>query len=346
VATDIAFDRFLRTVVGWRMPPAPQPGATAWPQQRLDLLLTEEEAAAMTAHISKPLSATAAFYQRAGGVRLLRWALGSAQGLWPSMAQRLAKRLFLTSLPLKWLQRRGHWEPRWRIERWPFERASLTLYGTHHTADRLQPVALLLHGWGGNAAQMKPLAEALHTRGWATLIVELPGHGRSAGMSSSLAQFARALDYVHARLVADGRQVGALLAHSLGANASAYAVARGLTVNKLVLLAAPDAPQAYTQMFAQVFGLREHNRARMQQRIEAQEAIVMEQFDAEHSGPGVQTPTLVVHDRSDSINTFAGAERLAGHLPQALLHSTEGLGHRRILRDQGVMDAVLRFLED
>jgi pimeloyl-ACP methyl ester carboxylesterase len=300
----------------------------------------------MTAKLLNPVTATAEFYQRAGGVRLLRWALSGAQGLWPTLAQRMAKQLFLTPLPLKWLQRRGHWEPRWRIERWPFERASLTLYGTHHTADRRQPVALLLHGWGGNAAQMKPLAEALHTRGWATLIVEMPGHGRSAGLSSSLAQFARALDYVHARLAADGRVVSALLAHSLGANASAYAVARGLAVNKLVLLAAPDAPQAYTQMFAQVFGLREHTRARMQQRIESQEAIVMERFDAAHSGPGVQTPTLVVHDRSDSINTYAGAERFAGHLPQAQLHSTEGLGHRRILKDQGVADAVLRFLED
>jgi pimeloyl-ACP methyl ester carboxylesterase len=295
-------------------------------------------------------SATSNYYARGGPARLVRFVLRGAQRLWPNLAQRLAKQIFLTPLPHKWQQRRSLWEAAWHIERWPFEHASLTLYSAAATASATapsaaqRPLALLLHGWGGHAAQMKPLADSLRAQGWDVLLLEPPAHGRSAGGTSSLAQFARALSYVQARLGAQGRSIETLLAHSLGASAGAYAVARGLPVQRLVLFAAPDAPQHFTQLFAQVFGLHEATRSRMQQRVEAQEAIMMRDFDAAHIGPRIQVPTLLVHDCGDRINPHPGAQRLSASLAQATLISTEGLGHQRILKDAAVLQAVTAFL--
>ncbi len=74
------------------------------------------------------LEAASSFYQSSPGVRVFRVALGTFQRLWPALAVRAAYRLFGTPLPPRWLQRRRAWDASWRVERWPFEDASLTVY--------------------------------------------------------------------------------------------------------------------------------------------------------------------------------------------------------------------------
>ena len=131
---------------------------------------------------------------------------------------------------------------------------------------------------------MLALADALATQGLRPVILEMPAHGRSAGAESTLPQFARAIDYVTARLHQQGHSIRALVAHSLGANAAAYVASRGLPVERLVLLAPPASPPEYTRLFAKVFGLSEATRAAMQKRIEAREGILMPQFEPDSRG--------------------------------------------------------------
>ena len=53
---------------------------------------------------------------------------------------------------------------------------------------------------------------------------------------------------------------------------------------------------------------------------------------------------LVVHDRQDKEVPHADGVRVAGTWPAGTLVSTEGLGHRRLLCDPGVVDTVTRFV--
>ncbi|QJW83283.1 hypothetical protein HK414_00545 [Ramlibacter terrae] len=108
---------------------------------------------------------TAGYYQASKGIRLFRLALTSAQRIWPSLAVRAADRLFVTPLPPKWLQRRTAWEPGWHVDHWPFEQHDLTVY-TQPVAPH-GPVALLVHGWGGHAGQLRALADSLPSKGCA-----------------------------------------------------------------------------------------------------------------------------------------------------------------------------------
>ncbi len=288
------------------------------------------------------VEATAAYYGASPVTRLFRWSLGASQRLWPALAVRAAYRLFATPLPPKWLSRRRAWAPDWRIEAWPFENASLTLY-TRPVAPH-GAVALLVHGWGGHAGQMLALADSLQAQGLRPVMLEMPAHGRSAGLSSNLPQFARAIDYAVARLVQQGHTVRAVVAHSLGANAGAYAASRGLPVGRLVLLAPPASPYEYTRLFAHVFGLHEPTRAAMQRRIEAREGILMPQFEPDAVGPRIAQPTLVVHDRRDSINRFADGVAYSEAIADARLVATQELGHRRILKDPEVLRQVAAFV--
>ncbi|MGE0099690.1 MAG: alpha/beta hydrolase, partial [Hydrogenophaga sp.] len=279
------------------------------------------------------------YYQASVGTRWLRWALGLSERLWPALAVRGAYRLFGTPLPPKWLHRRSTALAGWQATPWAFEQASITLYQPPPAPHG--PVVLLFHGWGGHAAQMLPLAEALAAQGLRPMLVDLPAHGKSLGGTSNLPQFARAIEYLTARLHQQGHDVGTVVAHSLAANALAFAAARGLPVKRLVLLAPPASPHEYTRLFAHVFGLSERTRTRMQQRVEAREGILMRQFEPESVGPRVSAATLIVHDREDRINRFADAETYRNAIPGARLLETCGLGHTRLLRDEQVLAAVV-----
>lgn len=274
-------------------------------------------------------------------MRLLRLGLRASQVVWPAMARRVSYRLFGTPLPMRWRRRRLRWHADWLVETWPFERAGLTVY--RRASPTPGPVVLLLHGWGGHAGQLLALAHALHEKGLQAVMLDMPAHGRSLGGVSNLAQFARAVDYAAARLRQQGHALHAVVAHSLGANAAAFAASRGLAVQGLVLLAPPASPHEYTRLFARMFGLSEDTRAALQGRLEAREGILMPQFEPASVGPRIHVPTLVVHDRGDRVNPFANGQAYSRAIVGAELLATEGVGHTKLLKDPGVLASVAAF---
>ncbi|MDH6592115.1 pimeloyl-ACP methyl ester carboxylesterase [Variovorax sp. TBS-050B] len=286
------------------------------------------------------------YYRPSRTMRALRLGLTTSQRLWPALGVRAAYRLFGTPLPPKWLYRGQGPGAGWRREAWAFEDASLGLYhlAAQDSSAESAPLVLLVHGWGGHAGQMLGLAEAVADAGLRPVLLELPAHGRSAGTTSNSPQFARAIGYVAARLAADGHALRAAVAHSLGANALGLAAAQGLAVERLVLLAPPASPREYTRYFAHTFGLSEATRLAMQRRFEAREGVLMQQLEPAAVGPRIVQPTLIVHDRDDRVNRFADAEAYRDAIAGAQLVATEGLGHRRILKEEGVVRQVARFL--
>jgi pimeloyl-ACP methyl ester carboxylesterase len=302
-----------------------------------------------------PATAAAAFYDTHAATRWLRRGLKAAQRLSPALAVRAAQALFCTPLPPKWVSRRQGVPAGFGVERWPFEDASLVLYRPLAAVPGA-PVVLLVHGWGGNGLQWSALAAALLERGLAPVMLDFPAHGRAAGWRSNLPQFGRALEYVVQRLGQAGshhpggalqlqaRPLHAVVAHSLGATAAAMACARGATVQRLVLAAPAGSPLNYTRGFAAVFGLREAVRRAMQERIEAQEGMLMAGYEAADLAPRLALPVLVVHDEDDRVNPFADGQAYAARAPQARLVSTRRLGHRKPLRDAQVLEQVAGFL--
>jgi pimeloyl-ACP methyl ester carboxylesterase len=272
---------------------------------------------------------------------VVRMGLRTAETVLPRWAPVVAAQVFCTPVPTKLATRHARPPQGVRVERLPFERASLTLY--HWPAASAAPRVLLTHGWGGWGLQLAPLASALAARGWAPIVIDQPAHGRSAAWSSNLPQFVRALGYAAARLGG----LEAMVGHSMGGSAVCVAAAQGLVgVRRLALISAPTSFVQVTHDYASAFGLSDHTRARMVQRLEAREGVVLERLAAQHMAPRIDMPTLVVHDRDDTLVPHAEAEQLVRHLPQARLLSTQGLGHRRLLKDEGVLAGVADFLSE
>jgi pimeloyl-ACP methyl ester carboxylesterase len=265
-------------------------------------------------------------------------ALRAADRLAPAWTARCAVALFFTPLPTK-LSSRGPVPQPWQLSRLHTGREGFALLRLQTAEDDAadRPRVLLVHGWAGDALQMRPLGEALAGAGFEPVLMDLPAHGRSTGWRCTMPQIVRSLFEAESRL----GPFDAVVAHSMGAVASLHAVAHGLHAHRLVALAPSSPPASVLRWFGDAFGLRQALLARMRARIESHEAMALEQFEAPWLGARVAAPVLLVHDRADRMAPFANAEALLRALPAAQLHATEGSSHRRMLSDPAVIARTL-----
>lgn len=203
------------------------------------------------------------------------------------------------------------------------------------------PAVLLAHGWEGRGSQLTPFVAPLLDRGYSVVTFDAPGHGASPGSRSSLPHFAWAI-----RAVADTLPtVHAIIAHSLGCAAATLALREGLSVNRVVYLAPPLNPVDYTARFGDILGLDDATIRGLQKRIEERFARKWSDYSLAESALTMTTPLLVVHDREDRDTYWSEGAALAEAWPGAQLITTEGLGHRRILRDENVIEEITKFVD-
>ena len=201
------------------------------------------------------------------------------------------------------------------------------------------PPVLLVHGWGGRAGQMAALVPALRDAGLAPVALDAPAHGASPGRTASVPAFAEA---VAAAVDAIGAR--AAVAHSMGAAGVGFAVSRGLRLDAAVFLAPPRTPWAFVDAFCAALELSPSVGERMVRRIERRVGVPRAELDLAAAGRGAALPLLVVHDVRDQEIPHAEGAAVAAAWPGARLLTTDGLGHRRILRDGRVAGAAAAFL--
>ena len=136
----------------------------------------------------------------------------------------------------------------------------------------------------------------------------------------------------------------AVVAHSLGALAALHTAARGLPVQRLALIAPSAPPAQFLDWFAGSFGLPAAVGERMRAQIERREGVALAEYEPGWLGPRIAQPALVLHDEADRVAPFAASRRLAQSMPTLRLEARQGLGHRRILDDDGVAAAAAAHL--
>lgn len=203
-----------------------------------------------------------------------------------------------------------------------------------------QPYVLCAHGWSSHGTRFLPWVEQLRQAGYAVVAFDQPAHGRSSGKRTTLPDFACTLFAMVARF----GPAAALIGHSLGGAAACIALARGLDAKRAILIAPAADPVAAALRFAHFIGLPEHLCRRMISRFETMVGITFEELQAHRNAPRIACPALIVHDLEDRDVPWAEGERYARHWANARLLTTQGLGHHRIMQDEGVIAAALRFL--
>ncbi|GAA1653040.1 alpha/beta fold hydrolase [Georgenia ruanii] len=201
----------------------------------------------------------------------------------------------------------------------------------------------LAHGWGGWRGQLGAFVAPLVAAGRRVVAFDAPSHGESpAGRLGPRRSTAVEIAEAFAAVAGVHGPPSAVVAHSLGCTTTALAVRDGLPVGRLALIAPSVGVDSMTAGLARALGYGERTRTRFERRLEELAGRPVHDFDLTTMAP--PTPALVIHDRHDKEVPYADGERVAGAWPAARLHTTETLGHQRILRDPGVVAEVTRFV--
>ena len=197
---------------------------------------------------------------------------------------------------------------------------------------------LLVHGWGGRAAQLAAFVEPLVARGSRVLAADAPAHGESGGERSNVHEFIELVQ----RFEADHGPLRGAIGHSLGAAAIAMALASGARIERAALVA----PTARLLDELAKFAREARLSSELSEAVEehARASLARDLWDRTRLAsiaPRIAVDTLVVHDEHDPDVPFAAAQALAAALPRGSLHATRGLGHFAPLRTRSVVERVV-----
>jgi pimeloyl-ACP methyl ester carboxylesterase len=272
----------------------------------------------------------------------IRTAFGTLERFAPELGARFATRRWLTIPPYR--GRPAEMIPPGETFRVPV--------GGRHVVSRVWgtgPVVYLVHGWGGHSVQLRAFLEPLLATGHRVVTFDALSHGESdpgelGPRQTSIPEMAAALEAV----VAAHGPAHAVIAHSLGANATFFALRRGLWAGRLVFLAPMTQPVPYTALFSAALGFDRRVRERMLTRVARLVGRPWSSFDVPSQVDDLPAPPplLTVHDPNDRETRYADSVALRKAWPGAELLTVHGLGHWRVLRDPDTVARAVAFVTE
>lgn len=211
------------------------------------------------------------------------------------------------------------------------------------------PAIIFSHGWGGRGAQFREFVPVLVDAGYQVWLFDHVSHGYSDGREAPITDFARGVSAVTRHAQSLGAEVAGFVGHSLGCAGIGIALRqelRHLRHARVVQIAPPASLIRYSRHFARTLGLSERLRAAMQWRLEQKIGVAWQEFEMPTAVASQTAKALVIHDQSDREVHIESGLAVARAWPDARFKRTFGLGHRRILRDRGVIEATVDFLKD
>ncbi len=201
------------------------------------------------------------------------------------------------------------------------------------------PIVMLVHGWDGEAADLKHFVPGFLRAGYRLIAPDLPGHGFSDGALASIPACADALLAVQRHF----GELHAVVAHSIGCPMTVLAASKGMDVRNLALIAAPARYVDYVEVFAKQVGLTSQESDMMIAALRNR-GVDVESISLPAIARGLHQRTLFIHSTDDRVVPFADGLETASAWQGARMFQVDGLGHRRILRDPVVLEKVIGFI--
>ena len=203
---------------------------------------------------------------------------------------------------------------------------------------------IVVHGWGGSADAMLPLAPSIHREGFHGLFLDVRNHGLSdRDRFVSMPRFADDIDAATAwvRRHPDVTSVG-VIGHSVGAGASILSASRGHSIDALIAVAAPADPERL---------LRERLSSIPKPLVSISLAAIQRiigqgfaDFAPINRISLVNRPVLLVHGDGDRTVPVSRLHSLAAAQPAAEVLLVPGAGHSDVHRFGSSVGRIGDFL--
>ena len=202
------------------------------------------------------------------------------------------------------------------------------------------PTVLLVHGWEGSAYSYSVLSEQLVNAGFRVLLFDFPAHGQSSGKKTNLEELQRLIS----KMSSQEQDLHAIIGHSFGAFATAYAIALNLNIKHFISISSPVDMDFIVDSLCETIGASTKTKQSLITKIESILKAPYEYASIEKNKLIAKVDGMIIHDQKDKIVPFNQAKQLSNIWPNATFVTTSGLGHSRILRDDSVIDKIIDYL--
>lgn len=255
--------------------------------------------------------------------------------LFPQKAAEAARDLFLTprKYPIK------NWEQNKEIQG---ERLTLSNGLSAIRWGEADKKVLLVHGWESRATQMAGYVEDIVSEGFQVIAIDGPAHGHSSGRQANPLMFAKAVIQADQEL----GPFDVIIGHSMGGSAVAIALSEGVKSEKVVLISSPSSIESVLKRFAQFIGLPAKSTQLFLQLVGENVGRSADALDIAKLIKSTSSKGLIIHDRDDIEIPYADSKTIEQNWKGAKLISTQGYGHRSILRQKDVWASIMGFVQE
>ena len=225
--------------------------------------------------------------------------------------------------------------------------------------EKKEATIICVHGWEGRGTNFYKFIPKLTSKGFRVLAPDFPMHGKTSGTETGCHAFGFSLNCILNYI----KVPAILLVHSLGNGAACtnYYISDEKTRNQIkgfIGIGVPDKFTDYIRNFGNMMGLDEYTNNLFLDKNSERLGIDIKYFVVSDTIKYFNYPCLIVHDDKDKEVSIEWAINSSKYIQQKYqtykigdkeypcLHKTSGLGHRRILRDDGVVDVVVDFISN
>jgi hypothetical protein len=245
-----------------------------------------------------------------------------------------------------------------RIPEMPSEIIALEFL-PEENADKKPATIVCVHGWEGRGTNFFKFIQKLTKKGFRVIAPDYPLHGKTGGTETGCHAFSFGLNCILNYL----NEPAIILAHSLGNGATSmnYFISDEKTRKQIkgyIGIGVPDTFTEYILKFGNDVGLDEYTNNLFLQKNSERLGLDVKWFVLSYAITLFGCPCLLVHDENDKEVLIEWATKTSKCVPEQYktykigdktypcLHKTKGLGHRRIMRDDGVVDVVVDFISN
>jgi len=200
---------------------------------------------------------------------------------------------------------------------------------------------LLAHGWSGRGTQMYAIADKLLENGMMIISFDAPAHGLSKGNTATPVEFVETIKFLSDTYGPFDAAVG----HSFGSISLLNSISNGLQIGKLVVIGTELNITNILKNLIKKLQLKSTMVNKLKKHLDIKFKGDIETFAAATSAKKITTPTLIIHDTQDKDVDVSSAYKLRQNLTSGELLVSNGLGHRRILRDPTTIDRIVEFIK-
>jgi predicted alpha/beta hydrolase family esterase len=272
-------------------------------------------------------------------LRLIQWFFPKLEAVAPSLAHKYFIHLFYTPFRYQIPEKEKEFLASAKEFSVSVEGKRIQCYRWGTTG----PKIVMVHGWAGRAGQFRKMIPAFLGAGFQVIAFDGPAHGKSEGKQTNLPEFG---EVVREIIEVEGELKG-IIAHSFGGVAVLYAIMNGLPIQRVINIASPTMASQVILNYRKALNASEAAGKAFDKHLVEKYGKTFDEFSSLHFVQHLPGPLdlLVVQDENDTEVTVINTTELKRVYPAARIHMTQGLGHTRILKDEGVISLCVDFMK-